>query len=339
MKKIYLLSTALIISAASFAQTGPVPGGDMENWRNTTSGSTHPIAIQAPTGWYGVDSLIIADGQTYGPLAGLTSASADFHRQLFEESTITHGGNHSAKVITVNDSLLGEFPGFLANAKANVSIGFSLPPTISPPTYTGGTAVTQRITSVSAWVEYLPGFDSGTHTTGADTGYLLVQAMAPIHGYDSVIGTGYLLIPPHSSFTQITANLTYIDTLDDIDTVRILFASSGGARKALDSSTLYVDDVTMVGVPYSVNAVASVAAQSNLVKVYPNPVSNTLYFDSRQTGLTCTMYSVSGREVANNKLTGNGAVDVSYLPAGLYFYAITDEQGNTVQRGKVSVTR
>ena len=334
MKKIYLLFTALIASASSFAQT--VPGGDVETWRNTTSGSTHPVNIQAPAGWYGVDSLIIADGQLFGAL--LSIPASGFQRQLFEESTIIHGGSHSAKLITVVDSFVGVFPGLMGNAIANVAIN-PLAMTVSPPTYTGGTAVTKRITSVSAWVEYLPGFDSGTHTTGNDTGYMQVQALAPIHGYDSVVGTGYLLIPPHSTFTQITANLTYIDTLDDIDTVRILFASSGGARKALDSSTLYVDDVTMVGVPYSVNAVATVAAQSNLVKVYPNPANNILYFDSKQAGLSCAMYAVSGREVANNKLAGNGAVDVSALPAGLYFYAITDAQGNTVQRGKVSVTR
>jgi len=335
MKKIYFLFTALILSISSFAQT--VPGGDMETWRSNTSGiAPNEVTVQAPYAWYGIDSLIIYDGQFFGSL--LSIPPSGFQRQLFEESTIVHGGSHSAKLITVVDSFLGSFAGLMANARANVMVN-PLAGTVSPPTYQGGLAATQRVTSVSAWVEYFPGVDSGTHTTGVDTGLLTVQAMAPIHGYDSVVGFANILIPPCTSFQQITATLAYIDTVDNIDTVRILFASSGGARKALDSSTLYVDDVTLTGVPFYVNAVPNITAQSGIVTVYPNPAANTLFFSSNRSGLSCTLFSINGQEVANKTLVGNDALDVSSLPAGLYFFAINDEQGNTVQRGKVSVVR
>ncbi len=333
MKKIYFLFAALIISATSFAQA--IPGADMETWRSSTSGTTSPVGIQAPYAWYGIDSLIIFDGQFFGSAFGF--GPSDFHRQLFEENTTVHGGSHSAKLITVVDSFIGPFPGMLSNSRASIAIN-PLAGTVSPPTYTGGTPATNRVTSVSAWVQYQPGKVSGV--TGIDTGYLLVQALAPIRGYDSVIGTAFLQILPSTSFTQITANLTYIDTVDNIDTIRILFASSGGGvTPNLDSSTLYVDDVTMAGVPFYVNAVPTIATASELVKVYPNPAANTLFFSSNQTGLSCTLFSVNGREVANKTIAGNDALDISLLPAGLYFFAINDEQGNTVQRGKVSVVR
>jgi hypothetical protein len=55
--------------------------------------------------------------------------------------------------------------------------------------------------------------------------------------------------------------------------------------------------------------------------------------------LEAKLYSVSGQVVAAKTFTGNTSLDVANLPDGLYFYAISDEQGGAVQRGKVVVSK
>ena len=68
MKKLYTLLLTLTAGSCAFAQT--VPNAGMETWRTGTSGTSPVFNIQAPGQWYGMDSLIIADGETYGPLIG-----------------------------------------------------------------------------------------------------------------------------------------------------------------------------------------------------------------------------------------------------------------------------
>ncbi len=331
MKKIYFLLIALIAGGCTFAQT--LPNAGMETWRTGTSGGTTPINIQAPSQWYGLDSTVIALLQEFGPLIG--HASPNVSAQIFEESTIIHGGAHSAKVMTKYEDTLHYFAGLLSNSVVNINVtalmgGASAGSAV---TFSGGTPVVGRVASVSAWVQYTPGKDS-TGSVGLDSGSLTVNVFSTIHGVDSMVGTGIVNIGPSTSFHQVTANVVYTDSLDGADTVRILVASSGQSDVS-DSSTLYVDDVTMTYVPGL--GVKNVVA--NDVKVYPNPASETLYIDAKgNEGAGFTLFSVNGQVVANKVLSANDAVDVSALPEGLYFYTITGKD-NIVQRGKVSVVR
>jgi type IX secretion system substrate protein len=337
MKKIYFLLFALISCMASFAQT--VTNAGMESWRTNTSGSAPTETIQAPTGWFGADSLIIALGQSF--------LMDSMHPQLFREDAIVNGGSHSAKILTVyQDSTLGIFPGLLTNATESVNIfailgGGSLSSAVS---FSGGEPVTLKITTVSAYVEYLPGIDTTTHVMGgADTGSLTVEAHGIVHGSDSVLGRGFVAIPPCSSFTQITANIIYTDTVDSVGILRIFFSSGGGGRNlALDSSTLYVDDISMTGVAEPIqpdHTGIKIQAANDAVAVYPNPTNGMIYFSGPQnTTLTCRLYSVNGQVVVTQTFSGNNSLDVSSLPAGLYFYSIADGQGGIQQRGKISIS-
>ena len=332
MKRIFILFLSLIAGATSFGQT--ITGGDMETWRTSSSGTTAPVSVQAPTGWYGLDSVIIGLGQSFGVLLGTTAS--DWHRNLFKESTNIHGGSTSAKVMTViQDTLL--LPGVLTTAQTHIGISFS-PPGITGITFSGGNAVNVKPTTVSAWMQYFPGKDS-TGATGIDSGMLNVQALAMIGGKDSVIGIGTIVIPPTSSWIQVTATINYpTDTIHAIDTMRISFTSSN--RRGMDSSTLYVDDVTMTSIPNPIYSSVSVVSSDELLKVYPNPVSGTLYFEgSSNTEINVSLYSITGQVVTTKAITGNGQMDVSALPAGLYFYTASDNTVNSQQRGMVTVAR
>lgn len=340
MKKVYLLFCALVAGTASMAQT--IPNGDMELWRSSTAGAVIPLTVQAPTTWFGADSLFVALGQSIGTLIG--ASPTDFRVQLFKETGIFHGGANCAKIMTAFQDTIA-FPGVMSNAKTNVGITFS-PPGISGVTYSGGLAVTVKPTSVSAWVQYEPGTDTTTKLPADDSGFVTVQALARIGTKDSVIGTGIANVGPTAgTWVQVTANINYpTDTVSPITLLRITFTSSGGGGTLpTDSSTLYVDDVTMTSkpnpIPIDKTGVRAVTA-NELVKVYPNPASGKLYLDGpANAGLTCNIIAVNGQVVMSSLLKGNDVLDISALAAGSYMCTITDKDGSTVQMGKVAVTR
>jgi hypothetical protein len=340
MKKIYFVLCALAISSVSFAQMPiAITNPGFETWRTNTSGSGPTININAPTDWYGFDSLIInAEEQLVPAFLYPGYSPTDLHAQVFQENTRVHGGSHSAKIISVKQDTLGIFAGSLINAQPSLNIavltgGGSLNNAID---YAGGTASTLRVTDASAWVEYFPGKDS-LGNPGVDSGTFVVQAISTIAGVDSVVGTGTLNIGATASFTQVTVTVSYIDTVDLVNKVRIIFGS-GPLNGSLDSSTLYVDDVTMEGITQTINAVHNVTTQNDLVKVYPNPATGIIHLDGPQNaGLSCELVSVSGQVVATKALTGSDELNVSYLPAGMYFYTISDNKGNKVQKGNVTV--
>ncbi|MFI5196651.1 MAG: T9SS type A sorting domain-containing protein [Chitinophagales bacterium] len=343
MKKVYFLLCALAVTCTSFAQTIVYPlNPGFETWRTSSSGSGPVVTIHAPTGWYGFDSLIINAQEQYDGLLYTGYSPTNLNAQVFPETTKVHGGTSSAKIISVKQDTLGIFAGSISNAQPSLNIaaligGGSIANAI---TYTGGTATTLRITSVSAWVEYFPGKDS-TGAIGVDSGQITLQAIGTYAGADTVVGTGTFRIPPTSSFTLDTAKVVYVDTIHLVNKVRIFFASSG-TTGALDSSTLYVDDVSMIGISQTdtINNVTIQNVKNDLVKIYPNPATGIIHLDGPQNaGLVCNLLSVSGQVAATKTLTGSDALDVSYLPAGLYFYTISDTNENIVQRGKIAVYR
>ena len=346
MKKICTLLCAFIAGTSAFAQTFPNAG--MDTWRSNTTGATHPVTIYAPTQWYGFDSLAISLIEFAGSLHLIAGVGTNYHAQLYQENTIKHSGSSSAKLMTLKQDTIGLVPGSLANATALVNIfavasGTSL---ANATTFIGGTAVTSRITNVSAWVEYLSGIDSATGLWGTtDTALLTVQALGHKHGKnDTLVGKGVVQILPSASasFSQVTANILYFDTVDYyIDTIRVIFSSSGGGMsRPCDSSTLYVDDVSMTGVPNPDFTGVHNVTIDNSVRVYPNPAKDVLYIETTQPEeAEFTLYSVTGKAVANKSVLGRDMLDVSALPAGIYFYVLHDGSGQVIKNGKVTLNR
>ena len=338
MKKIYILLFALVTGSGAFAQT--IANAGMETWRSSTAGgiSGGPTdTIYAPTGWYGFDSTIIDDGETYGHLIG---AGNDWNPQVFEESTIVHGGSHSAKLITVTQDILGNIPSILSNSAIyfNISTYQATGSVAQALTFSGGTPITQRIATVSAWVRYTAGHDT-SGVTGPDTASMTITVYAKVPAgttlVDSAVGKATLKILPNTAWTKVTADVAYTDSVNGADTLRILFASSGNA--GMDSSTLYVDDVSAIYAPAT--AVKNVTAQND-VKVYPNPTWGMLNVEGEGNAAgNFQLYGVNGQLVANKTLTGKDAIDVSNVPDGLYFYTISDANGSVIQRGKVSILK
>ncbi len=322
MKKIYLLLSAVMLGASVNAQV--LPNAGFEAWRVGSAGNgINNLPVYAPVSWFGTDSLIIGAGQTLGfAVYGINPTV--WQQQMFKDSGVNaHGGSYSARLVTKDQDTLGVVPGVLTNAEPSLNLAtFSI-------SFSGGQSTTLRTNSVSAWVKYTP-------TATTDSGSLLVQAYGDIGGNpDSLIGTGYVKIGALTNFTQVTANVVYANPDLIVNNVRISFASSADTNASVNS-TLWVDDVTMVGVP---QAVGSITGNSNIVNVYPNPATATLNLDGVQNiSLVCNLMSVNGQVVATKTFSGKGSIDLTELASGLYFYTIV-ENGNIVQRGKVNIAK
>lgn len=337
MKKAIIFILGLLASSWGQAQT--IDNDGMENWRSTTVFSlTSPPAIvplQAPRMWFCTDSLALAVGP-----AVVGTSGAPFNRQLFRESTLKRTGSYSAKLMTALEGDLGFFPGLLTNAKISVDAGAAaLEDAIS---FEGGQAVTVMPNTVSAWVVYKPGIDTTTDTIGYDEGLLTCLAIARIGVIDSVVGTGFATITPSDTdtFTQVTATLTYTTTDYPVQTLQIIFASSGDPTSALDSSTLYVDDLSMTSSPNPPPPVSVTEVVTNeVVRLFPNPAHTELNIRGGEgKNLTMNLMTVTGQLVKNTPITGNTKVDVSALASGVYIYTITDATGRKTQDGSVTVT-
>lgn len=140
---------------------------------------------------------------------------------------------------------------------------------------------------------------------------------------------------------QVTATVNYlpIHTNVPVDTFRIAL-SSGKGQAGLDSSTLYADDLAMTTIPNPDNSSVPGVSANDVVRVYPNPASGSIYIDVLQgTDMTCKLINVSGQVVAVKALKGAEQIDITHLPGGVYFYAIEDSNGNTLQREKLVISK
>jgi Secretion system C-terminal sorting domain/Putative carbohydrate metabolism domain len=326
-----ILFAVLFVCSIHSAQAQLINSG-FENWVAGTSGVTMPKPVFAPSGWNGMDSLIIYNGEFYGHFIG---AGNNWHTQLFPDSVNVHSGTYSAKLMTLQQDTLGLFPGILVNANAVFVFNLSILTTHNfqnAISYNGGSQIADKIQGISAWVKYKCGKDS-TGAVGIDSGVVSVFVYSWISGKDSLIGVGTSVFDSTSAWKQVTANVVYTDTTHTPDSIRVFITSSNGAR-GLDSSTLWVDDIS---INYALG-VNDLAVGSNLVTVYPNPADHELNIKYSGNGAASfELYNTFGQLVLKKPISGNTTLDASSLPTGMYYYETRNDYRDVTGRGKLVV--
>jgi len=322
MKKLFVIGLTLAAHQAVNAQT--IQNPSFETWRVSSAGITTATAkvVRAPSLWFGADSLIIANGQAIGSIVGISPTV--WQQQLFKDSTSVHTGSYAAKLVTADQDTLGIFPGILSNAQAHVTVSLT---GISPITFTGGTAVTRQVSTVTAWVKYSP-------ASSTDSGVLSIQAYKRIGGVDSVIGLGRVAIGASTTYTQVTANMVYTTPGVQTDTLRINFASSLGGAASAVGSTLWVDDVAMT----NFDLATPQTEWSNTWEVYPNPAENVLNIGTTYSNAYYyTITALNGAVVASGSAQGNAQIALAGLTNGIYFYNLATEQNASLKSGVLQV--
>jgi hypothetical protein len=112
---------------------------------------------------------------------------------------------------------------------------------------------------------------------------------------------------------QIYVNNQLVDSLTGLmpGIYSIEVIDANGCIESFDSHLL--SDNTSLGVDEN----------ENLLRVYPNPASNELYFNEKFSNHSCSVYDNTGRLILNLLANGN-KLDISELSSGIYWLSIVD---------------
>jgi len=315
MKKIFTL-IALAFCSTAFAQ---INNGGMENWRTFTVGSSPTLTV--PDYWSAPDSIIYTIGPTFCPACALSP--------LTFQSDTPHSGSYAAEIMT---KYFGGSLGYAEGLLTNCQINFN---TTTGESFSGGSATTVRTDTVTAWIKYAP--------VGGDSGAVNIQAVlagAGAGGADSVVGSGqdinivsgsnYILAT--SVYTMHTYVITYATTTVVPDHIQVTFRAHTTAEH--DSSTMYIDDVTM-NMPGSTTAVQLL--HSSGISCYPNPACNTLHVQTaNHLNSTAKLYNMLGQLVATQTLTNYITdLDISKLSPGMYSMQMLNANNEIIYNTKV----
>jgi hypothetical protein len=72
------------------------------------------------------------------------------------------------------------------------------------------------------------------------------------------------------------------------------------------------------------------------IKIYPNPTTNNFTIQNATLNGIVNIFNMQGSKVFNKKLTVKSEnISIEQLSNGIYFYQITDNDGNILGQGKV----
>lgn len=314
MKKLF----TIFICLSSYAGFSQNINGDFDTWRTYNAGFPS-TTLEAPSGWFGTDSLLF----TFGPLL---SPGTTFKSQL-TKGTPSHSGSFAAKVMTHDQGPdFGVLPGLLVNCKPTLDPNdFDPNDPFGSLVFEGGLQTIERVNTLSAWIKYEP--------RDADEGEMTLLAYlegAAADGSDSLVGfADTILDQAYPNYTEFKLRVEYIDANVVPNKILIGFLSSADA--ATDSSVMYVDDAEVM----SASGVKIPVFQQQIVKLYPIPATDRLFLSTTSTQqLIWEAYSIDGKKVANITLNKDAEVDISQLATGSYIYRVTDESGKILQQQK-----
>ena len=73
------------------------------------------------------------------------------------------------------------------------------------------------------------------------------------------------------------------------------------------------------------------------IRIFPNPTSGLIFISGNDTQVQCSVFSMTGKKLFEQKISNENTLDLSLLNAGLYFIQI--QQHDKIQNFKVLLTR
>ncbi|OJW79484.1 MAG: hypothetical protein BGO69_12165 [Bacteroidetes bacterium 46-16] len=302
-----------------------IPNGSLEHWHQLNS----PIFTYVPdSNWYTLDSQVAAIGL-------FLNASDTFNEQVYQ-TNYAHDGAIGAKLWSKHqgapDTTFGIITACMSNCRDSIDFAAVLAGAdpLDALYFVGGTPITaaQRPGSVGVWVKYYP--------NGSDTAHIMVNVL---NSSGAVIGTAdSMLTGVVNLFSFIEPHITYSST-DTSATLQVIITSSPlGVNAAKDSTIMYVDQISYTPLPPT--GIAPNSHLQNNVECYPNPSTGIVYLHSNSSDkLSWQVYNTSGQVVVHKTLAAHNREDLSYLPAGTYFYNILNSRGAIVQQDKFTIIK
>ena len=302
--------TVSLISGFTKAQTTP-PNGGFETWQNRTLIFNPLVPIEVPTSWSTFDSLANILNFTIGQ-------STAIQKTVTRNTSIKNSGTASAMLTTKTfPGLNVAIPAMLTNAVITLDASMDI-------AFTGGTAITQRVSKAAAFIRYAPATN--------DTASFVVEIINRTFGKDSLIGFGSVEFGARPTFTKIEIPIDYNATTLPANLIRYYFTNSNDTVQ--NSSTLYVDDVT-----YTTTTGVTEALMNDIeITAYPNPANDVLSINaSSDDELVFELYAIDGKVLQTKTFSKTTQIRVADLANGLYVYNIKDKDQVIIKKASLSI--
>jgi len=311
MKKIVLFILSLTFTASfAHAQTTP-PNGGFETWQNRTLIFNPLVPIEVPTSWSTFDSLA-------NNLNFLFGQSTAIQKTVTRNTSIKNTGTASAMLTTKTfPGLNVAIPGILTNAVITLDASMDI-------AFTGGTAITQRVSKAAAFIRYAPATN--------DTASFVVEIINRTFGKDSLIGFGSVEFGARPTFTKIEIPIDYNATTLPANLIRFFFTNSNDTVQ--NSSTLYVDDVT-----YTTTTGVTEALMNDIeITAYPNPANEVVTIKAAtEDALVVELYSIDGQLLQTKAFSKETQLRIADLANGLYVYNIKDKDQVIIKKASLTI--
>jgi len=311
MKQLLLtILTVSLISGFTKAQTTP-PNGGFETWQNRTLIFNPLVPIEVPTSWSTFDSLANILNFTIGQ-------STAIQKTVTRNTSIKNSGTASAMLTTKTfPGLNVAIPAMLTNAVITLDASMDI-------AFTGGTAITQRVSKAAAFIRYAPATN--------DTASFVVEIINRTFGKDSLIGFGSVEFGARPTFTKIEIPIDYNATTLPANLIRFFFTNSNDTVQ--NSSTLYVDDVT-----YTTTTGVTEALMNDIeITAYPNPANEVVTIKAAtEDALVVELYSIDGQLLQTKAFSKETQLRIADLANGLYVYNIKDKDQVIIKKASLTI--
>jgi hypothetical protein len=144
-------------------------------------------------------------------------------------------------------------------------------------------------------------------------------------------------IENNGRWVSYTSNINY--TLSGTaDTVRLIFFGGRFGNPDLQGNATFIDDISFY---YPTTGLVSLDGEP-VLQVYPNPVSGQLTIKTGQYGVgnNFTVFDVLGQTIKHVPVESSvTTLDVAALPAGEYFYRLSDVNNTMLTRGEFTIAK
>ena len=206
------------------------------------------------------------------------------------------------------------------------------------------------------WSQFTQPVTAGTHSfkwsyskdssvsSGSDCAWIddivfpptsVVTFIEPISNLEASVELGMVTLT-WSGSEDATSYIVMCDG-EEVSTVTDTVFSEIKSEGQYVYSIIAKNDENQTSVPTSITVVVDdytyVAENNNLsVRVYPNPVSNTLFIEGVNTTYSYVMYNNMGQQVANGRAQGVKQINVNGMSKGVYFLHVTTGAQVSVQK-------
>ena len=227
-----------------------------------------------------------------------------------------YSGNAALKISSEFFFFAGQvIPGLVSNGAID----------IGSQSVSGGVPFTERPTSFSGWYRAEP--------ENGDT-YSMIAVLINENSGDSVgvaIFEGNTTV---SAWTEFIQPVQYLNQQTPTLLQITMFASD--PLDPQNGSTVYFDELD-----YQSITVGLTETERSLIKAYPNPVVDDVYFELGEVEqAVVTVYNIIGIKLMEANLKGsNNRLDTGSLPSGTYIWQMTSLDGEPLKSGKLQVVK